>query len=193
VTIHLGILTAFALSGTGLTVPVFNIRNTAFGLEPLLERVALAGDLEDIEGLPLVVLYVAFRALNRLAHHSKEEIYHGTHVAMREGSPALCTEFYERSVRMVGRRGERGLTPLFIEGLVKVVQEPNEVFVAVVLSGLAEVLIDSALYCITDRVEEAHWSDVGGSVGRPHTLGEILVGEGDCGGHILLVGNEGGR
>jgi len=89
VTIHLGILTALAGLLAGLTVSVFNIRNTAFGLEPLLKRVALAGDLEDIEGLPLVVLYVAFGALNCLAHHSEEEIHHGTHVTVSKGGPAL--------------------------------------------------------------------------------------------------------
>jgi hypothetical protein len=77
VTIHLGILATLAGLFAGLAVAVFNIRNTAFGLEPFLERVALAGDLEDIEGLPLVVLYVAFGALNCLAHHSEEEINHG--------------------------------------------------------------------------------------------------------------------
>jgi hypothetical protein len=93
---------------------------------------------------------------------------------------------------MIGRRGQGGLTPLLIQGLVKVVQKPDEVFVAVILIGLPEVVIDSALHCITDRVEEAHWSDVGGSVGGPHTLDEILVGEGDGGGHILSVGHEGG-
>jgi len=90
---------------------------------------------------------------------------------------------------MVGRRRKGYDTPLFIEGLVKVVQEPNEVFVAVILVGLAEVLIDSALHCITDRVEEAHWSNIGRSVGGPHTLRKILIGQKDGGGHVLLVSN----
>ena len=93
---------------------------------------------------------------------------------------------------MVGRRRECGLTALLIEGFVEVVQEPDEVFVAVVLIGFAEVAVDCVLHCITDRVEEAHRSDIGGSVGGPHTLCEILIGKEDGGGHILSVGYEGG-
>jgi hypothetical protein len=84
------------------------------------------------------------------------------------------------------------LTPLLIQGLVKVVQEPDKVFVAIILIGLTEVVIDGALHCITDRVEEAHRSDVGRSVGGPHTLCEILIGKENGRGHILSVGDEGG-
>jgi hypothetical protein len=67
-------------------------------LKPVLKVRASTRDLKDIEGLPFIVLYVAFGALKCLAHHSEEEIHHGTHVAVGEGGPALRTEFYQGPV-----------------------------------------------------------------------------------------------
>ena len=75
---------------------------------------------------------------------------------------------------------------------MEVVEEPDEVFVAVILGGPAKVLIDSALDNFANGIQEAEGSHIGGAMGGPHALGEILIGEEDRGGLVLLVGNNRG-
>jgi hypothetical protein len=72
---------------------------------------------------------------------------------------------------------------------MKVVKEPDEILVAVILSGLAKVFVDRILNGIPNGIEKSHGPDIGGTVRRPHTLGQILIGQEHTGGHILLLGD----
>ena len=54
--VHMSLLPPLLCLLAGLTVTIHNLGGRTFSTKPLLERGALAGDLEDIEGLPLIGL-----------------------------------------------------------------------------------------------------------------------------------------
>jgi hypothetical protein len=192
-TIHLGILPALARLLTGATIPPLNLRHTTFRVKPVLKGLALTRDLEDIEGLPFIVFCMALITLNGLAHHAEEEINDRTHVAMRKGGPAIGTLFCHGLQGLIGSRRKGRGSSLLIQGLMKVVKEPDQILVAVVLSGLAKVVLDSVLDGIPNGIEKSHGPDIGRTMRRPHALGQILIGQEHTGGHILLLGHQSSR
>jgi len=71
---------------------------------------------------------------------------------------------------------------------VKVVQQIDEVFVAVVLARHAERLIETAAHGVANDRQESEGANVGGLIGPPHAPNEILIAEEELGGdtgHIL--------
>ena len=167
---------------------VNRVRGT-LSLKPVLKIGASTGDLEDVEGLPAIRLIVACLAFRGLTHEAKEHVHNGTRVATEEGVPPL------------GRQGRHG-TPLrsigdhifglglFIEGLVEVIQQVNQILVTVILPGLTEALVDSVLHSILNDREESHGSHIGWSVSGPHTLDQILVSHDELGLNRFLVGTD---
>jgi hypothetical protein len=160
-------------------------------MKPVLEGLSLTRDLEDIEGLPFIIFCMALITLNRLAHHAEEEINDRAHIPMGKGGPAIGTLFGHGLQGLIGRLRKRGRATLLIQRLMKVVKEPDQILVTVVLSGLAKVVIDSVLDSIPNGIEEPHGPHVGRTMRRPHALGQILIGQEHTGGHILLLGHQG--
>jgi hypothetical protein len=72
---------------------------------------------------------------------------------------------------------------------MKVVKEPDEILVAVILSGLAKVIIDSVLDGIPNGIEESHGPDIGRTMSGPHALSQILVGHEHTGGSVVFFGH----
>ena len=188
VAVHVGQLPPLAGRLAGLAVPILQVRHAALGLDPFLKGGALTGNLEDIEGLPLVVLGVALLALDGLAHHAKEEVDDRAHVAMRKGGPAVVALLGHGLFGLVGRLRKGRNTPLFVERLVEIVEEPDHVFVTVILSRLAKGLVDGALDEVPHNGEESHGAHIRGPVGRPHAANQILIGEEEFGLGRVLVG-----
>ena len=114
-TIHLRILLALIRLLTGFAFASLDVRDGELGLEPLLEGGAFTGDLKDIEGLPFVVFCVSLGALNRLSHHSEEEVDYRAHIAMCEGRPAVYAELRHRLIGYIGGRRKGGGAALLIE------------------------------------------------------------------------------
>jgi hypothetical protein len=160
-------------------------------MKPVLEGLSLTRDLEDIEGLPFIIFCMALITLNRFAHHAEEEINDRAYIPMGKGDPAIGTLFGHGLQGLIGRLRKRGRATLLIQCLMKVVKEPDQILVTVVLSGLAKVVIDGVLDGIPNGIEESHGPDIGGTMGGPHALGQILIGQEDTGGHILLLGHQG--
>jgi hypothetical protein len=88
---------------------------------------------------------MAFITFNCLAHHAKEEINDRTYITMGKGGPSIGTLLHHRLQGLIGSSRERGYASLLIESLMKVIKEPDEVLVAVILSWLAKVFIDRVL------------------------------------------------